>query len=216
MVRAPTYITAFANSMRGVTVAADRRGPMHFDGTLCARAHCTCAWSPTSSSPLRRHSLAAIRSMLGIHRFNAVLSDLPLTEHLMQSPKLLVTIVTAVSVIGAATFAFAQTTPNQPMPNQTGSQTGAANSQGMTGNTGTMTREAQMGTQTNPTSPSTTDQRNQTNTNMGTTGTMGNTTTNTMRRDDTNTGTTMQNNRMGTSSNTGTMGAERSARADRN
>ena len=106
----------------------------------------------------------------------------------MQSPKLLVTIVTAVSVIGAATFAFAQTTPNTPMPNQTGSQTGTANSQGMTGNTGTMTREAQMG----------------------------NTTTDTMRRDGTNTATTMQNNRMGTSSDTGTMGAERSARADRN
>ena len=131
----------------------------------------------------------------------------------MRSPKLLIATVSAVSLIGAATFAFAQTPSTQP--------------QVQTGNQGTMQRDGQMSNPSSTMTPNsgTPTQRSQDSTATGTgnTGNMGTSSTDRMQRDGstnatgTNSGnTTMQNDNSRTAADGTTMRSERMARADRN
>ena len=134
----------------------------------------------------------------------------------MRSPKLLIATVSAVSLIGAATFAFAQTPSTQP--------------QVQTGNQGTMQRDGQMSNPSSTMTPNsgTPTQRSQDSTATGTgnTGNMGTSSTDRMQRDGstnatgTNSGnsgnTTMQNDNSRTAADGSTMRSERMARADRN
>ena len=134
----------------------------------------------------------------------------------MRSPKLLIATVSAVSLIGAATFAFAQTPSTQP--------------QVQTGNQGTMQRDGQMSNPSSTMTPNsgTPTQRSQDSTATGTgnTGNMGTSSTDRMQRDgstgatgsnSSNSGnTTMQNDNSRTAADGTTMRSERMARADRN
>ena len=134
----------------------------------------------------------------------------------MRSPKLLIATVSAVSLIGAATFAFAQTPSTQP--------------QVQTGNQGTMQRDGQMSNPSSTMTPNsgTPTQRSQDSTATGTgnTGNMGTSSTDRMQRDgstsatgtnSSNSGnTTMQNDNSRSAADGTTMRSERMARADRN
>ena len=137
----------------------------------------------------------------------------------MRSPKLLIATVSAVSLIGAATFAFAQT-PSTP----------SSQSQVQTGNQGTMQRDGQMSNPSSTMTPNsgTPTQRSQDSTATGTgnTGNMGTSSTDRMQRDgstgatgtnSSNSGnTTMQNDNSRSAADGTTMRSERMARADRN
>lgn len=131
----------------------------------------------------------------------------------MHSPKILIATMSAVSLIGAATFAFAQTPSSQP--------------QAQTGNSGTMQRDGQTGnpssTMTPNSSTSTPRSQDSTATGMGSSGNMGTSSTDRMQRDgststnSTNSGnTTMQNDNTRSATDGSTMRTERMARADRN
>ncbi len=132
----------------------------------------------------------------------------------MHSPKLLIVAVAAVSVVSAATFAFAQTTTPQAQV-----QSGNSSTTGTTQRDGSMANPSTSGT------PGTSTQRAQdsTATGMGSSGNMGNPSTDRMQRDGSmgaggmNSGsTTTQRGTMRSSTDGGTMPQERAARADRN
>ena len=124
----------------------------------------------------------------------------------MHAPKRFVAAISAVSLIGAASFALAQTTPTQP--------------QAQTGNSGTMQRDGQISNpsgMTNNSNNSTQRTQDSSTTGMGTSsqervrrdGSIGTSGTNDANR-------MMRNDATRSSTDGSSMPRERSARADRN